>query len=135
VSQEENVQVVLDVFRAFRERDDDALYARYASDIEWDVSGVSSWLGQPLFRGHEGVREFYRQWLEGFSDYRADAHDPVAVGEQVIVTVAERGVGRRSGVNVERNTCAIWTVRDGLVARYKLVDSRSEALKAVGLEE
>jgi hypothetical protein len=46
------------------------------------------------------------------------------------------GVGKRGGVSVERVRYGmIWTFRHGLVARMQLVDSRDDALKAVGLKE
>lgn len=131
---QENVEAVLNTFRAFQSRDDEALFANYAADVEWDLRGYSPWTDEPLYRGHAGVRTFFRRWLEGFARYESEALDPVDAGEQVVVTVVDRAVGRRSGAPIERIHGQVWTFRDGKVARIQILDSRSDALKAVGLE-
>jgi ketosteroid isomerase-like protein len=131
----ENVEVVLNTFRAFQERDDEALFANYAPDIVWDLGRYSPWTEQPLFRGHDGIRQFFRLWLEDFEDYEGQALDPVDAGERVVVTVVDRAKGKRSGVPIERRHAQIWTFRDGKVVRIQILDSRAEALNAVGLRE
>jgi ketosteroid isomerase-like protein len=46
------------------------------------------------------------------------------------------GKGRGSGVEVERHTAHLWTLRNGRVVRWELgYTNRREALKAVGLAE
>jgi ketosteroid isomerase-like protein len=132
---QENVEIVLNTFRAFQERDDDALFANYATDIEWDLRGYSPWTDQQVFRGHEGIRRFFRLWLEGFTDYETRAVDPVDVGERVVVTVVDRAEGRRSGAPIERIHGQVWTFRDGMVVRVQILDSGAAALEAVRLEE
>jgi ketosteroid isomerase-like protein len=131
----ENVNVVLRTFRAFRERDDEALFANYASDIEWDLRGYSPWTDQQLFRGHDGVREFFRQWLADFDGYTTEARDPVDAGDRVVITVVDRAVGKRSGVPIERVHGQVWTFRQGLVVRIEILDGRAEALKVVRLSD
>jgi ketosteroid isomerase-like protein len=130
----ENVEVVLNAFRAFRERDDEALFANYAPGIVWDLSGYP-WAEQPLHHGHDGLRQFFRGWLEGFEDYECHALDPLTAGERVVVTVEERAKGRRSGAPIERRHAQIWTLREGKVVRIQSLASRAEALEAVGLGE
>jgi ketosteroid isomerase-like protein len=130
----ENVKTVLSVFQAFGDRDG-AMFAAYAPDIEWDLREFSQWIYQPLFRGHDGIREFFRLWLAEFEEYEAEAQNPVDAGERVVVTIVERGRGKRSGVPTAREHGQIWTLRDGLVVRVQQFDSRAAALKAVGLEE
>jgi ketosteroid isomerase-like protein len=132
---QENIEVVLDMFRAFRERDDDAIFRRYAPDIEWDLRGYSPWAEEQLFRGRDGIREFFRKWLEDFEEFTSTARDPVDVGEQVVVTVTDSARGKRSGAPLGRVTAHVWTFRDGKVARIQIFDSRTDALEAVGLEE
>src|SRR6476620_7298287 len=132
---QENVETVMSTFRAFQEHDDAALFANYAPGIEWDMRGYSPWTDRELFRGHDGVREFFRLWLEDFTGYQFEALDPVEAGERVVVTVVDRAEGKRSGARIERVHGQVWTVHDGLVIRVQVLDSRDEALKAVGLEE
>ena len=82
----ENVNVVLRTFRAFREHDE-ALFANYASDVEWELGRYSPWTDQQLFRGHDGVREFFRQWLADFDGYTTEACDPVDAGDRVVQAI------------------------------------------------
>jgi len=103
--------------------------------MSWDLGGYSAWTDQPLFRGHDGVRSFFRQWLAGFEDYETEAYEPVDAGERVVVTVVDRAKGKRSGVPIERVHGQIWTFRDGMVVRVQIRDSRRDALEAVGLTE
>ena len=105
----------------------------YATDIEWDLTDYSPWIEQKIFSGHEGIRHFFRLWLEDFVGYESEALDPVDAGERVVVTIVDRAVGRRSGVPIERTFAQVWTFRDGLVVRIQILDSRAAALEAVGL--
>jgi ketosteroid isomerase-like protein len=132
---EENVEIVLGAFRAFADRDDEAAFAIYKPDVEWDLSEHSGWMEQPYFRGHDGIREFFRLWLAAFDVYWAEARDPLDVGERVVVTIFEHGRGKRSDVPVDREHGQVWTLHDGLVARVQQFDSRHNALQAIGLEE
>jgi ketosteroid isomerase-like protein len=130
----ENVNIVMKVFRAFRERDEETIFGLYASDIEWDLGGYTPWTDQRLYRGHDGVRAFFRQWLADFDDYQTEASDPLDHGERVVVTVVDRARGKRSGVSIERVHAQIWTFRDGMVARIEIRDSREDAVNALWLE-
>jgi ketosteroid isomerase-like protein len=56
-------------------------------------------------------------------------------GDHVLVTVDERGVGRTSGVVVDRRHYAAWTLNNGMVTRVRVYLDHAEALKSVGLEE
>ncbi len=132
---QENVQAVLNWSRFFRERDDEALFAMYATDIELDAN-FSMWIEQRTYTGHNGIRRFFRVWLEDLGNYEMEVRDPVAVpGERVVATITDRAVGRRSGVPIQRTFAGVLTFRDGKIVRIQLADTRAAALEAVGLEE
>ena len=127
-----NVQVVLDLSKANESRDWDALFAAYAPDIEWeDTSGL--WGDWGVARGHEDLRQAWRQWLEIFGDvsWRLDA-DPLDADDHVVATYRVHARGRASGVEVDQRITLIWTVRDGKISRVRAYRDRSEALEAVG---
>jgi ketosteroid isomerase-like protein len=127
-----DVDAALNATRFSRERDYEAPFAIYAADIEWDLTAYSPWVEQEIFVGHEGIRQFFRFWLEDFADYESEALDPVDAGERVVVTITDRAVGRRSGAPIQRTFAQVWTFRDGLVTRIQILDSRAAALEAVG---
>jgi ketosteroid isomerase-like protein len=54
------------------------------------------------------------------------------VDDKVVVVVFQRGVGRTSGVPVERRVGQMWTVRDGRAVRWQIFKDREEALAAAG---
>jgi len=131
-----NVQAVLNWSRFFGERDDEALFAMYTPDIEWDLTGYSPWIEQRTFIGLDGVRQFFRLWLEAFVNYEMEVRDPVAVaGERVVATITDRAVGRRSRVPTQRTFAGVLTLRDGKIVRIQLLDTRAAALEAVGRAE
>src|SRR3954447_19925007 len=91
--------------------------------------------GADVRYGLDGLRAMWLDWLEPWDSYRVEVEDVIDAGEEVVVLV--RDFGRRAGMTVEASVVggAVWTVRDGRVARVAFYLNRSEALKAVGLEE
>jgi ketosteroid isomerase-like protein len=64
-------------------------------------------------------------WLEDF----------IEIGDDRAVVVAHsKGIGRRSGVEIEMHGSEIWSFRDGQVGGITLYRTRQEALQAAGLE-
>jgi ketosteroid isomerase-like protein len=61
----ENLEVVRAIYDAAARRDEEAAFALYAEDIVWDVSksGRAAVLMSSVYRGHEGVRRFWRDGL------------------------------------------------------------------------
>jgi ketosteroid isomerase-like protein len=59
----------------------------------------------------------------------------IDAGENVIVVQHERSRSRDSDVYVERDLVQVWTLRDGLIVKYRTFETRDEALEAAGLSE
>jgi ketosteroid isomerase-like protein len=87
------------------------------------------------FVGLEGLRAGWLDWLEPWESYRVEIEDVIDAGDDVVVL--PRDYGRRAGMAVEVSVigAAVWTVREGKVARVAFYLNRSEALEAVGLSE
>jgi ketosteroid isomerase-like protein len=85
------------------------------------------------FAGLEGFREAWLDWLEPWATYRSIIEELIDAGDRVVNLV--RDYGRRKGMDeeVELVGAAIWTIRDGKVARYDAYVDRADALKAAGL--
>jgi ketosteroid isomerase-like protein len=132
---QENVQIVLGVFDAFRRRDTGAMFAAYDPDVEWSMEGYPNWPENKTYGGHEGIRTFFRAWLRDFDEYDTEARDPLALGDKVVVTVYDCARGQGSGVSIERVHAHVWTLRDGRAVRVEVFDDRRSALEAVGLSE
>jgi len=126
----ENVDTLLRIYEAFRRRDNDAVLGAYHPEVEWNMEGYVNWPGRRSYRGIEGVREFFRDWLRDFDDFEADALDPLDLGDRVLFTVHDHAIGTGSGVPIERYHAQVWTFRDGKVLKVEVFDSREAALAA-----
>ena len=115
-----------------------AALSAFAPDVVWDVTrGEIPDLG--VYRGPEGVAQFFRDWQEeSFDDYHAVPDQFIDAGDgRVLVRVHQRGRGRLSGLELDDADphAQLWTVADGTVVRVEIYRSWTEALEAAGLSE
>lgn len=135
----ENVEVVRRVYEAARRRDAATVLALYHPEVELDPSrlGVAGLpgLGGGLYHGHEGLRNFFREWHEAWDSIEYDYEELIDAGEHVIAVVTRHARGRASGVEVESPFALVWTIREGKVIRVVWFLTRGDALEAVRLPE
>jgi ketosteroid isomerase-like protein len=134
---QENVEVVRGIYDAVARRDGVTPFGIYAEDIVWDLSNTrrADLLVKPVYRGHEGVRQFWRESLSGFGEIDFEVEELIDGGDHVLAVIREREVGRASGVPVETTRVDVWTLADGTVTKMQAFDHRQQALEAVGLSE
>jgi ketosteroid isomerase-like protein len=86
------------------------------------------------YRGVEGLRQAWLDWLGPWESYFVRLERFVDAGEQVVVLSRDRG--RRHGMEaeIESSVGAVWTLRERRVVRAEFYASRDQALEAVGLE-
>src|SRR6187397_2083955 len=67
---QENVEIVRRIYDAVARRDDETPFEFYAEDIVWDLSnsGRSFLSSQPIYYGHDGVRQAWRDGLSAFDE-------------------------------------------------------------------
>jgi uncharacterized protein len=126
----ENVEVVRQAFEAFQRRDNEAVFACYDPEVE-----IHGQVDGSVYRGLDGVRAFFRDWLPAWEEYRSEVEEWIDAGDHVIVVIHQRGRGKLSGAVVEQRRAHVWTVRDGKLWRLRIYATKEEALKAVGLRE
>jgi ketosteroid isomerase-like protein len=133
----ENVEVVRRVYDAAGRRETATLLALYDPDVELDPSRAfeGEGLASGLYRGHDGLRRFFREWDEAWENLEYDLDEVIDVGEQVVSVVTRRGRGKTSGAEVEFQVALLWTLRARRVVRVVWFPTREEALEAVGLRE
>jgi ketosteroid isomerase-like protein len=127
------VEIVRRVYEAFARRDSVTPFEVYAPDIEWDVSAIHIEGMAAAYHGHDGVRASFRDVLAVFRDFEFQPLELTPYGDHVVVTVREHGVGRGSGVVVDRRQYAVWTLRDGMIIRMRAYLDHNEALRAARL--
>ena len=107
---------------------------RVAPDAEFDFSAV--YPDRPIVRGTEELRRFRDGGPWGGSPINFEPERFFDVDdERVLVFVRVSATGRESGVPVELPAAHEITIRDGVVVRFKVYLSRTDALEAAGLEE
>ena len=132
---QENVEIVRRVYEAVARGKAETVHALYDPEVQWDHSARKRGSGHGLYRGHEGIRRWFRAWNEAWveSDFRLE--ELIEAGDDVVAVVSRRGRGRVSGVEVQSPGAVLWTIRDGKVARVVLFPTRDEALEAIGLSD
>jgi ketosteroid isomerase-like protein len=99
-------------------------------EVEWHTL----WPGlEPVYRGHEGIRQWAESFEEAITDAGQEVHEAVETGESVFLHVRLYGRGRGSGTPVEMTIFDVWTFRDGKLIRRRPFYERAEAEAAAGL--
>jgi ketosteroid isomerase-like protein len=128
---EENVEIVRRAYEAFSRGDFDAAIEVAHPEIEFVRTGVES-----RVRGAAA----FRAWMEpdALEDQRIEPLEFRTNGNKVLVHQRTRARGAGSGIELDIEAWAVWTLgENGLVIRLEgfLADERNEAFQAAGLSE
>jgi ketosteroid isomerase-like protein len=104
-----------------------------APEIELHLSGVFPDL-EPVYRGHEGVREFFAHFNTTWEELVPEVYRFVDLDDRVLALSHFRGRGR-NGIEVVLEMGHVWTLRDRLIVRMDAFADPRKALEAVGLSE
>jgi ketosteroid isomerase-like protein len=85
--------------------------------------------------GHAGFVENIKGLTDVFEDIEIVPEDFVEVGDELVVSIFTSGHGRSSGIRVENRVAHVWTIRDGKAIRFRVYQTKEQALAAVGLAE
>jgi uncharacterized protein len=105
----------------------------YADDVEWDLSAYPLVDLPSHGRGRDNLLNTFAKYLSGWRDYRPDAREFIDAGQHVVVVLHEQAQIADSDVVLEREVFQVWTLRDRLVTKWRVFQTREEALRAVGL--
>jgi ketosteroid isomerase-like protein len=132
---DDTVEVVRRAWEAWERGDMQAVFDFYDPAVEWDMS-ESDVPDMGVFRGHDGVRRFFREWMAPFDDYYAHAEDFTLGSEGVLVRMRQGGRGKESGVDVEMPPLwQLYRLRAGRAVRVEIYREEDRALEAAGLAE
>ena len=141
---DENVELVsalqpdpdVDLVELFR---DDQAWANLAEvfgeighdDVETAFIGVGQ---ESRNRGVGGFRSTWLEWLAPWETYRAEIKRVIDCGDDVLVLTDD--YGRKPGMTAEVRLfgAAVWTLREGRVAKACFYTNREDALNDVGLD-
>jgi ketosteroid isomerase-like protein len=127
----ENVEIVRRMYEANARGD--AAAARELLDPEIVVEYRGQLIDKDAtYRGHAGVRQLMESILENFDVFRVEVEEYVDRGDDVVVALHQRAVGRASGAPVDIHIGQVWTLRDGRAVLWRIYRSKAEALAAAG---
>jgi ketosteroid isomerase-like protein len=136
---QENVEIVRALAEAFQRRDHERAFELYDPEIEWDASRCAAVIPEMagVYRGHEGVRTYWRRFLSAWNDLEFEVDAVRQAGDDVVLLIRDqRQWGRHTGIATEFPSLAmVFTFRGGKVVRVCTYTDRHAALEAVGLRE
>lgn len=86
----ENFETVRRAWEAWARGDTEPLYAFYDPAVVWDASTLLGPIAG-VYHGHEGVRQYFQEWLGSFETHHARAETCIDVGDNVVVGLRLRG--------------------------------------------
>jgi ketosteroid isomerase-like protein len=126
---ERNVEIVRELFEAYRRGDHDAAASYLAPGVEYRV------IQEGVISGPDAVRAMWERWESSFEEIETTPLELVDAGEHVFAAVRYSGRGRGSGIEFEADTFEVYTLADGLCVRRLEFYDRTEALAAAGLSD
>ena len=130
---QENVKLVLAAYEWGSQQRELDLGEVFERDFEWHTREDLPDAG--VRRGHEGLVRLRAEWVDAFEDFHVDVDELIDAGENVIAVTRLCGCLRDSGQELDLQEAQVWRMRNGKAAEVRAYLTRSEALKAVGLEE
>jgi uncharacterized protein len=128
---QENVEIVGLAHEYLNEGEINKLIALCDVDFELDMSART--LNPDTYRGHEGIRRFYREVREVWEEFRWEPLRFFGAADKVVVLLHSHGRGRGSGLEMARDAAMVWTVREGRAVSVRFYTDQAAALKAAGL--
>ena len=123
-----DIEVVKATFAAFAARDLEGVLALADPEIELTaVTGEHAGRTDP-YRGHDGMRQYFRDVAEVWDDLRIVPGEFRQAGDTILVT--GRVSARSPARIVAGSTGWVWRVRDGLVVYTRVYPSAAEAMAA-----
>jgi ketosteroid isomerase-like protein len=134
-----NVELVREALNVFAQVDEgladpQRLTEFFAPDGTWDLGAFSALVAGREIRNVDDFLEFRAAWMEPYDDYSYEVEEILdAGGNQVVVTLYQRGKPRGSDSWIDSRYGFVYTIEGGLIQRAQVYASANEALEAAGL--
>jgi ketosteroid isomerase-like protein len=117
-------------------RDDEAFAATVATAgeiLDPKLESAAVWLGGGRsYRGVEGFRRMWLDWLEPWATYHVQVEAILEEDDRVAILIRDRGRHPGSDAEVELLAGSVWTIQAGKVTRVELYANREELFEASG---
>jgi ketosteroid isomerase-like protein len=128
---EENVELLLRGYETWNRRDLEAALEFLDPEIEWRFSDKEVALpdGALVYHGHDGVRQFWAQFMEPLPEIQIDVERTLDGNDYVVAFIRSRATA------INQPSVHVWTFRDGKVVTFTAYNDPDRALEAVGLSK
>ena len=132
---QEDVNVVRDAFDAVGRGGIDALADYWTDDIDHRAAEGAPDDRGPI-HGKAAMRAYVQDWFDTFDNLRNEPVELLDAGAGKVLAVHRiSGRAKLSGVETDLTYAALYTIRDGKIARGREYATRDQALEAAGLAE
>jgi uncharacterized protein len=133
---EENVKTFKRAYEAGTRPDTEALLDELDPEVEWHAALPALLGGEAtVYRGHEGVRDFMREFQEVFAERHMEFDEIRDLGDRLVAIGRLRNRGRASGAEVESPIAYVVDFKRGKVVLVRTYLDHHSALEAAGLSE
>jgi ketosteroid isomerase-like protein len=127
----ENVHVIERLYEAWNRGDVDAVLDVCDAEVEVRPAfGVM--LSSSVYRGHDGVKDWYEETYEPWAELRAVPERFVEAGERTVVVVGLHARVAGGQVEVADEIAHVVTIHDGRIVRLDGYEDPEAALATVG---
>src|SRR5947208_2032346 len=125
------------MFWEFARREDARAFEVFDEEVLFDTRAYPGpETLRAVYHGHEGVRAYWRQWLDAWESVDViDGPHHEVYGGAVVSWWRQRNRGRRSGLEVEMETAVVWTFQGDRIVHAAAFASGADARAAAGLTE
>jgi ketosteroid isomerase-like protein len=122
-----NVEIVRKAFEAWARRDFEAALALADAQVVLHDPGRTG----ATFRGHDQLKRFWEEWLEGWDEYRVEPKEFVEEGDEVFVASDQTGRASLTGIEVTQDLFQVFKLRDGVLVELRIYADRAPALDSM----
>ena len=126
-NEDDNVGLALAWLEAWARGDEEAVSS--ALDPAVEIHSPQEVGNTGTFRGVAGYRKWEGLWMEAWEDFQNEILRAEPVGQRhVVVDAHQRGTGRGSGVEVDRQVSMLCEIRDRRMVRFHIYSTHERAL-------
>jgi ketosteroid isomerase-like protein len=123
-------KLIEDTLDAYNRRDPEVFVAGWHPDCEWHPFLTARVEGDPGYHGHNGLRAWFEDTDEMFTEVRAELDEVREVGDLFVGLGRMNARGRGSGVEVSTEVGWVFELRGNKFLRGWAYTSHEDAIRA-----
>jgi ketosteroid isomerase-like protein len=125
---QESADTFSQAVEAFNRGGIEAALEHFDDEIEWWTP--SDWLEDPVYRGHDGMRELVAYWNQAFDEFRLELVRTIDAGDQAVALAYQRGRMKGTADPIEQQLSYVAEAHGGKLRQVWVYLSWEEGLEA-----